>query len=158
MNNRNSKNDGKNPITFRTTVLQTGTNTTGIQVPEEIIEKLGSGKRPLVRVSINKYSYRSSVAVMDDKYMISLSSEHRKAAGVQGGDEVNITLDLDLEPRTVEPPKDLKDALMGAGAQDAFDNSAPSMKKEYVRQVEDAKTQETRERRIGKIVEKLRTG
>jgi uncharacterized protein YdeI (YjbR/CyaY-like superfamily) len=75
---------------------------------------------------------------------------------VQGGDEADVTLELDLEPRTVEIPKDLKDALRKANALDVFEKSAPSMKKEYVRQVEEAKAQETRGRRITKIVEKLR--
>ena len=157
MNKAVSKNDSKKSkaLTFHTTILQTGKNTAGIQVPEEIIEKLGAGKRPLVRVTINKYTYRSAVAVMNSKYMISFNPEHRKASGVQGGDETDVTLELDLEPRTVEIPKDLKDALIKANALDAFEESAPSMKKEYVRQLEEAKAQETRERRITKIVEKL---
>lgn len=157
MNKVTPKNDGKKSkaIRFHTTILQTGNNTAGIQVPEEIIEQLGSRKRPLVCVTINKYTYRSAVAVMDSKYMISFNSEHRKAAGVQGGEETDVTLELDLEPRTVEIPKDLNDALIKAKALDAFEKSAPSMKKEYVRQVEEAKAQETRERRIAKIVEKL---
>jgi len=144
-------------ITSHTTILQTGKNTTGIQVPEEIMKKLGSGKRPLVRVTIKEYTYRSAVAVMGGKFMISLSAEHRQGAGVQGGEEVDVTLELDREPRTVELPKDLKSALIGAGALKAFENSAPSMKKEYIRQVEEAKAQATRERRIAKIVEKLST-
>jgi uncharacterized protein YdeI (YjbR/CyaY-like superfamily) len=93
---------------------------------------------------------------MGGKYMISFNPEHRKAAGVQGGEEANVTLELDLEPRTVEIPTDLKDALIKSQALDAFEKSAPSMKKEYVRQVQEAKAQETRERRITKIVEKLR--
>jgi len=157
MNKTISKNDRKKskPITFHTTILQTGKNTAGIQVPEEVMEKLDAGKRPLVRVTINTYTYRSAVAVMDNKYMISFSAEHRKAAGVQGGDETDVTLELDLEPRIVEIPQDLRDALIKANALDAFEKSAPSMKKEYVRQVEEAKTQETRERRITKITEKL---
>ena len=155
-----SQNDSKKSeiITFHTTILQTGKNTAGIQVPEEIIEKLGGGKRPLVRVTINNYMYRSAVAVMDGKYMISFNSEHRKASGVQGGDEADVTLELDLELRTVEIPEDLKAALVKANALDAFEASAPSMKKEYVRQVEEAKAQETRDRRIHKIVEKLSAG
>lgn len=160
MNKETSKNDGKpsRPITFHTTILQTGKNTAGIQVPEEIIEKLGAGKRPLVRVTVNNYTYRSAVAVMSSVYMISFNSEHRKAAGVQGGDETDVTLELDLEPRTVEIPRDLKEALVEANVLGAFEKSAPSMKKEYVRQVEEAKSQETRERRIAKIVEKLSAG
>ncbi len=143
------------PITFQTAILQTGKNTTGIVVPGEIIESLGAGKRPLIRVTLNKYTYRSAVAVMSGKYMISLSAAHRKAAGVQGGENVVITLELDLEPRVVEIPKDLKDALINSGVLASFENSAPSMKKESIRQVEEAKAQETRERRIAKIVEKL---
>ena len=157
MNKATSENNSKKakPITFHTTILQTGKNTAGIQVPEEVIEQLGSGKRPLVRVTINHYTYRSAVAVMGGKYMISFSPEHRKAAGAQGGDETDITLEVDVEPRTVDIPKDLKDALIKAKAINAFENSAPSMKKEYVRQVEEAKAQDTRERRIARIVEKL---
>ncbi len=155
-----SKNSSKKstPLTFHTTILQTGKNTAGIQVPEEIMEKLGAGKRPLVRVTINQYTYRSAVAVMGGKYMISFNPEHRKASGVYGGDETDVTLELDTEPRTVEVPEDLKVALIKARALEIFEKTAPSMKKEYVRQVESAKAQETRERRIAKIVEKLSAG
>lgn len=95
---------------------------------------------------------------MGGKYMISFNPEHQKASGVQDGDETDVTLELDLEPRTVEIPKDLKNALIKASALEAFEKSAPSMKKEYVRQVEEAKAPETRERRIAKIVEKLSVG
>ena len=142
-------------ITFHTTILRTGKNTTGIRVPEEIIEKLGSSKRPLVRVTIKQYTYRSAVAVMGGNFMVGVSAENRQAAGVEGGEYVDVTIELDLEPRTVELPEDLKAALTQAGALKAFENLAPSMRKEYVRQVEEAKAQETRERRIVKIVEKL---
>ena len=142
-------------VKFHTTILQTGKNTTGIQVPPEVIAKLGSNKRPLVRVTIKKYTYRSAVAVMGGKFMIGVTAENRQSSGVQGGDSVDVTLELDLEPRTVELPKDLQAALVKAGALDAFNTSAPSMRKEYVRQVESAKAPETRERRIAKIVENL---
>ena len=158
MKKATSHNDAKEskPITFHTVILQTGKNTAGIQVPEEIIEELGSNKRPLVRITIKKYTYRSAVAVMGGKFMVGISAENRQAAGVQGGEEVDVTIELDLEPRTVKVPQDLKAALTGANVLNAFENSAPSMQKEYVRQVEEAKTQETRERRIAKLVEKLR--
>jgi hypothetical protein len=147
------------PITFHTTILQTGKNTTGIHVPDEIMEKLDAGKRPLVRVTINKkYTYRSAVAAMGGKFMIGLSAEHRQAAGIQGGQDAEITLEADTEPRTVTLPADLQAALKKAGAMEAFEKTAPSMQKEYVRQVEEAKAQETRERRILKIVEKLSAG
>jgi hypothetical protein len=144
------------PVTFQTTVLQTGKNTTGIEVPPSVIDDLGGGKRPLVKVKVNDYTYRSAVAVMDGKFMISMSAEHRQAGGFQGGDKVVVTLELDLETRTVEIPEDLKNALVAGKAMEAFEKSAPSMKKEYVRWVEEAKAPETRERRIVKTVEKLK--
>ncbi len=157
MTEANTKDKANNttPVRFHTTILKTGENTTGIEVPEEIIEKLDSGKRPLVRVTIKQYTYRGAVAVMDGKFMISLSAANRQAANVQGGEEVDISLELDLEPRTVEIPEDLKSVLIEAGALEAFEKSAPSMRKEYVRQVEEAKAKETRDRRINKIVDKL---
>jgi hypothetical protein len=145
-----------NSVTYQTTILQTGKNTTGIPVPEEIVEKLDSGKRPRVRVTINSYTYLSTVATMNGEFMISLSAKNREAAGVQGGEEVAITLVLDSEPRTVQVPEDLKTALINAKVLDSFEKSAPSKKKEYIRQVVEAKKQETRERRIAKIVEKLK--
>ena len=94
-------------MTFRTKVLQFGNNT-GIQIPDEIIEKLGSGRRPLVRMTLKDYTYRSAAAVMGGKFMVSLSAENRQAAGVKGGEEVDVTIALDVEPRTVELPQDLK--------------------------------------------------
>ena len=67
--------------------------------------------------------------------------------------EVEVTLELDTEPRTVDVPDDLAAALAAKpGAREAFDKLAPSARKEHVRQVETAKAQETRERRIAKIV------
>lgn len=157
MTTNNSQKMDENSVEFRTVILQTGKNTTGIEVPEDIIEKLGAGKRPLVRVTINSYTYRSAVASMNGTFMISLSAKDRQAAGLQGGDEVDVTLEVDVEPRVVEIPEDLKSALVEASVLDAFEKSAPSAKKEYVRQVVEAKKQETRARRIAKIVEQLRS-
>jgi hypothetical protein len=142
------------PVTYRTVILQTGNNT-GIPVPDEVVAQLGAGKRPLVVVSLNGHAYRSAVASMGGTSMISLSATNRAAAGVQGGDEVEVSIRLDLEARAVAIPEDLRAALVEAGALEAFEASAPSRKKEDVRQVEDAKTPETRERRIAKVVAKL---
>lgn len=141
-------------VTYKTTIWRQG-NHTAVPVPDAVIEQLGAGKRPLVQVTLMGYTYRSAVAVMDGNFLISLSASNREAAGVQGGEEVDVTVALDLEPRTVEIPADLQAALEAAGARAAFEKLAPSMKKEYVRQVGSARAQETRERRIAKIVEKL---
>ncbi|MEZ4519289.1 MAG: YdeI/OmpD-associated family protein [Chloroflexota bacterium] len=143
--------------TFITTVYQEpGKNATGLPVPPEAIAALGKGKRPPVKVTINNYTYRTTVAVMGGEFMLSLSAENREAAQVAAGEEVEVTLELDTEPRTVELPPDLTAALAAApGATSAFDTQSYSVRKEDVRQVESAKTEETRQRRIAKIVSKL---
>lgn len=143
--------------TFTTTILQEeGMNATGIRVPDEAIAVLGSGKRPKVVVTLKGYSYRSTVAAYTDAYMLPLAQEHRTAAGVKAGDEVEVTLELDTEPRTVDVPDDLATALAAkTGAREAFDGLAYSIRKEHVRQVESAKAAETRTRRIVKIVDSL---
>ena len=142
-------------ITFKTTIKQEGNNT-GIEVPPDIIAALGTSKKPPVVVTVAGYTYRNTVAVMDGKFMISLSKANREAAGIKGGDAVEVTLELETAPRTVDVPDDLAAALAAKpGAQEAFDASAPSRKKEFVRQVVEAKSEETRQRRIAKIVAEL---
>jgi hypothetical protein len=140
--------------TFTTTILKDDkVNATGISVPAEAIAALGGKKKPPVVVTINGFTYRTTVAAYGDVYMLPLSQERRAAAGVEAGDLVEVTLELDTEPRTVEVPDDLAAALAAKpGARAAFDALSYSARKEYVRQVEEAKAQETRERRIAKIV------
>lgn len=150
------KKDKSGRIRFRTTLLQGDKTAVGMRIPPEVIESLGGGKKPLVKVTLNGYTYRSAVAVMGGDFMVGVSAENRAAADVKGGDTLDVDIELDLEPRTVVLPKDLKAALTKSGAMKAYEASAPSMKKEYVRQVEEAKAQETRDRRIAKIVEKLK--
>lgn len=143
--------------TFSTAIVQAeGKNATGIRVPAEAIAALGTHKRPKVVVSLNGYSYRSTVAAYGDVFMIPLSAEHRGAAGVQANDTVEVTIELDTEPRTVDIPDDLAIALAEkVGAAAAFEALSPSARKECVRQVESAKAPETRVRRIANIVAKL---
>lgn len=130
-------------------------NATGIVVPPEVVSALSTSKKPAVKVSLNGYTYRSTVAVMGGQFMISLSAENRKAAGLEGDEEVEVRLELDMEPRVVEIPADLRAALSQKKVLTAFEKVAPSGRKEFVRQVEEAKTAETRNRRILKIVESL---
>jgi hypothetical protein len=145
-------------VKFHATILRTGKNTAGIEVPTDVLEKLGGGKRPLLWVTIKQYTYRSAIGTMGGKAMIPLSAPNREAAGVEGGEQLYITIKLDLESRNVQPPEDLRAALVKAGVLDAFEKSAPSMQKEYARQVEEAKAADTRQRRISKIVERLAAG
>jgi Bacteriocin-protection, YdeI or OmpD-Associated/Domain of unknown function (DUF1905) len=144
---------------FRTTIVQSGKNTTGIQVPDEVVEALGSGRRPAVEVTVNGYSYRSTVASMGGVFMVSLSAEHRAGAGVGGGDEVEVDLELDSAPREVTVPPELVAALDAEPAARAtFDGLSYSNKSWHVLQVTGAKTDETRQRRIARSVETLRQG
>jgi len=145
-------------ITFKTTIKQEGNNT-GIEVPPDVIAALGTSKKPAVVVTVAGYTYRNTVAVMGSAYMISFSKAHREASGLKGGDAVEVTLELDTAPRTVEVPDDLAAALAEkSGAREKFDALAPSRKKEFVRQVVEAKAEDTRQRRIAKIVAELGNG
>src|SRR6476620_11010469 len=136
-------------FTFTTIVKPAGKNAAGLVVPAEVVAALGSGRNPKVTVSLNGYTYRGTVQVTNGQFMLSFSPEKREAAGVHAGDQVEVTLELDTEPRTVEVPEDLKAALsQKPGAMEAFEAMSYTNRKEAVRQVEEAKAQETRERRI----------
>jgi hypothetical protein len=144
---------------FRTTIVQSGKTTTGIQVPDEVVAALGSGKRPAVKVTVNGYSYRSTVASMGGVFMVSLSAEHRAGAGVGGGDEVDVDLELDTAPREVAVPPDLAAALDAEpAARAAFDGLSYSNRSWHVLQITGAKSDETRQRRIAKSVDALKQG
>jgi len=144
---------------FRTTILQSGRTATGIQVPDEVVEALGAGRRPAVKVTVNGYTYRSTVAVMGGANMISLSAEHRAAAGVAGGEEVEVDIELDTAPREVSVPADFAAALDAEpAARRTFDGLSYSNKSWHVLQVEGAKAEETRQRRIAKSVDILKQG
>jgi hypothetical protein len=99
---------------FRTIIQRSGNTATGIQVPEQVVEALGAGKRPAVKVTINGYKYRSTVAVMGGVYMVGISAEHRAGAAVAGGDEVDVEMQLDTAPREVTVPADFAAALDAA--------------------------------------------
>ena len=144
---------------YRTTIAGTGTNTAGIPVPDDVMAALNAGKKPAVTVTLGAHTYRSSVATVDGSPMISLSAANRAAAGVAAGDEVDVEIELDTAPREVEVPDDLAGALDAEpDARRTFDALSYSNKRWHVESVTGAKTDETRQRRIGKSVEMLRQG
>jgi hypothetical protein len=144
---------------FRTTVLQSGKTATGIRVPAEVVESLGAGKRPPVSVTINGYTYRSTVAVMGGEFLVGISAEHRAGAGVAAGDEVDVDIALDSAPRVVEVPADFAAALDAEpAAQRTFGALSYSDKSWHVLQISGAKTEETRRRRISRSVAVLKEG
>ncbi|MEV4953902.1 YdeI/OmpD-associated family protein [Paenarthrobacter nitroguajacolicus] len=141
---------------FTTTIVGDG-NKAGIEVPDAIVEGLGAGKRPPVVVTINGQSYRSSIAVMGGKYMVGVSSANRELTGAAAGDTVDVGLEVDTEPRVVELPADLTAALEAEPEAKAFYGTLNySSQRRYVEPVGDAKTEETRARRIAKVVADLK--
>ena len=144
---------------FRTTILASGKNAAGIEIPDEVVTGLGAGKRPPVRVTINGYTYRNTVAVMGGVYMVGVSAEHRAAAGLAAGDEVDVDLELDTAPREVAVPDDFAAALdADPEARRTFDGISYSNRSWHVLSIEGAKTDETRQRRIEKSIATLHEG
>lgn len=144
---------------FRTQIELGGKTATGFAVPDEVVTALDSGRRPPVTVRIGEHTYRSTVAVMDGRFVVPLSAENRQAAGVAAGDDVEVELTLDTAPREVEVPEDLAAALDAEpAARRTFDALSNSNRKWHVLQVTGAKTDETRQRRIAKAIATLREG
>lgn len=144
---------------FQATLQLNGKTATGIEVPPEIVEALGTGKRPAVTVLIGSYSYRSTVAPMGGKFYLPVSAEHRTAAGIAAGDAIEVELALDTAPREVEVPDDFATALAGdAAAKGFFDSLSYSDRRRHVLAIAEAKTPETRQRRIEKAMDLLRAG
>jgi hypothetical protein len=144
---------------FRTTMLTAGKTALGFEIPPEVVEGLGAGKRPPVRVTINGYTYRNTVAVYGGVYMIGVSAENRAQAGVKGGDEVDVDLELDTAPREVEVPPELQAALdADPAAKATFEALSYSNKSWHALQVTGTNNPETRARRIEKNVAALHEG
>ena len=144
---------------FRTTIELGGKTATGFRIPENVVADLGPGKRPAVRVTIGGHTYRTTVAPMGGAFMIPLSAENRAGAGAAAGDEVDVDVELDTEPRVVTVPPDFAEALdRQPDARRAFDALSYSNQRRHVLSIEGAKTDETRQRRIGKAVDALRQG
>jgi len=146
-------------VRFRTIIELAGKTATGIEVPPDVVDELGAGRKPPVRVTIRGHTYRSTVAARGDRYLVGVSAENRDAAGVAAGDEVDVDLELDTEPREVAVPPDLAEALgADAHAKAFFEDLSHSQKRWYVEPIEQAKKPETRQRRVVKAIEMLRAG
>jgi bacteriocin resistance YdeI/OmpD-like protein/uncharacterized protein DUF1905 len=144
---------------FKANVETAGKTTMGFQVPPEIVEKLGAGKRPPVRVTINGYTYRSTVAPMSGVFMMGLSAENRAGAKVTGPGVIDVDMELDTAPREVTVPPDFAKALAAEpAAKKTFDGLSFSNKSAHVFPIQSAKSDETRQRRIAKSIETLREG
>jgi hypothetical protein len=144
---------------FRALIEGTGKTAAGIEVPADVVAALGGTKRPAVRVTINGYTYRSSVAVLGGRFMLGVSNEVRANAGVAAGDEVEIGMELDTAPReVVVPPELARELADDARARGAFDALSYSRKRLIVDPIANARTAETRDRNVAKAMSALREG
>jgi hypothetical protein len=131
-----------------------------VVLDDEQVAAIGEGaKRFPVRATVNGYSWRTTVARMRGEFLVGLNRAVRDAAVVEAGDTVEVTIELDTEPREVELPEALASALAAdSTAGSAFDALSLTHRKEYARWVAEAKRQETRERRLAQALELLRQG
>ena len=142
---------------FTAQIEQSGATATGIEVPAEVVDALGVGRRPKVTVTINGQSYRSSIASMGGRFMVGVSAENRALTRVAGGDVVEVDVELDAAPRVVDVPTDLAEALANdAEARATWDRLSYSHQLQHALAIADAKRPETRQRRIAKALEMLR--
>jgi Bacteriocin-protection, YdeI or OmpD-Associated/Domain of unknown function (DUF1905) len=146
-------------IAFTTTLVPHGP-AAAVILDEAQVAAVGEGaKRFPVRATVNGHTWRTSVMRMGGEHLLGLNREVREAAGVEAGDAVEVALELDTAPREVEPPAILTEALAGdPEAQAAFERLAYTHRKEYARWIEEAKREETRQRRVAQALEMLREG
>ncbi len=142
---------------YRTTLMQFGPNNTGVPVPEEVLASFGRGRRVKVRATVNGYTYRTSAAPYDGLILMPVNAEHREATGLRGGEEIEVELVADDEPRSVEVPDDLAAALAGEPeAQAFFDGLSYTHRRSFTLWIESARKAETRTARVEKAVIQLR--
>ena len=149
---------GERVQSFRTVLEATGGNTVGLVVPDDVVAAFDRGRRVPVVVTIDDgHSYRTSISSMGGRFLVSFSAATRAATGRGAGDEVAVRLEVDDAPRTVEPPAALAAALAGdAAAAEAWARLSPSKQQAHALSIESARTDETRERRLAKVLEALR--
>jgi len=144
---------------FRATIELAGKTATGVEVPAAVVTKLGSSRKPAVRVTIKGYTYRSTIATMGGRFMLPISAQVREAAGVAAHDKVEVGVELDTDPREVTVLADFSRALTREpAAKRFFEGLSFSNKQRIVIAIEAAKAPETRQRRIAKSVSSLREG
>jgi hypothetical protein len=143
---------------FRTTLLASGGNNVGIVVPEDVVAAFDRGRRVPVVVTIDGgYQYRSTIASMNGRSLISFNAETRKATGRGAGDEVDVRLDVDDAPRVVEVPDDLAAELArDDAAKAAWDELSYSRQRAHAESITGAKAAATRAKRVAKVLAALR--
>lgn len=128
----------------------------GLEVPPEVVNELGGGKRPRIRVTINRHSWSTRIAIMRGRNLVGLSNANRAAAGIVVGEQVIVQISLDDEPVTVPIPPDVAAALEARpDAERRFGSLTVSQRIQHIRLIDQSKTEVTRARRIDKLVQSL---
>jgi hypothetical protein len=143
---------------FHATIELDGKTATGVRVPDEIVAALGGGNRPRVLVTLAGYSYQTTVARIRGEFKFPVSAAVCEAAGVAAGDDVEVDIGLDSAPRrTHHPGRPGRDARAATRRETGFGAAVLHHQKRHVLTIEGAKTPETRQRRLGKAIDELRT-
>lgn len=143
---------------FKAKLIPSG-NATAVEVPQATLETLNAGARPPVVITINGHRWRSRIAAMRGLHLVGISAANRKASGIAEGEWVEVRLELDVEPRTVEEPADLASALNQRQAlRGAFEKLPFGLRRKHVAGIEEAKSPETRRRRIDRLLSELEHG
>lgn len=141
-------------VKYKTVVVGHGKHA-ALEVPDEVLEKLGANRRAPLKITINGYTYQSTATGVGGKCMVVFPLKDREAAGAAAGDAVTVTLELDAGHRSVEMPDELVVALMEAGKSAAFEALTYSKRKEFARQVSEAKAADTKARRVQKVIDSI---
>ncbi len=146
-------------IRFKATLVPRGP-AAAVVLSDEQVAAVGDGaKRFTVVASVNGYTWRTSVSRMRGEFLLGLNRAVREQARAQAGDIVEVELALDHAEREVELPEALATALAeDSQARAAFDRLAFTHRKEFARWVQDAKRDQTRERRVAEALPMLRDG
>lgn len=141
-------------VSYKTTILGFG-NHAAIEIPQTVLDKLGANKRAPLKITVNGYTYQSTATVMDGKCLVVFPTRDRDASGAASGDTLTVTLELDSGYREVTVPQDLAAALQEHNLAQKFHDLSYSKRKEYARQVAEAKAADTKLRRIAKVMSEL---
>lgn len=133
-------------------------SSTGLIAPFEVLKTFGTRARVPVRGTINGFPFRSSLMPMGGRHMMAVNKEIREGAHAKAGDEVNVVMERDEAPRTIEAPPELqKELAKHKKAQQHWNSLAFTHKKEMAKWILEAKQDETRKRRLVKVMQVLKS-
>ena len=141
-------------VTYKTSVIGEG-NHASLLIPDEVLNHLGANRRAPLKITINGHTYRSTATGVAGECRVVFPQRDRDLAGASAGDDVTVKLELEVGHREVELPAELDAALVTAGLRAKFETLPYSKRKEFARQVAEAKAEETRARRIEKVIVEL---